>query len=152
MANAQLCAPDWEQWRRPGIVNYPDKRSFSDTLVKMLSTPEEERLKAMTPAERDLTQLRQRLDPLQTTVIITGAATESAALHRYLGEMDANNIFAKAELDSFASVDNGKGGALMQFRATLVVRPGYGQAGGPTAPPKKDVAQNHREQPPKTSP
>jgi len=113
---------------------------------------EEEKLKAMTPAERDLTQLRQRLDPLQTTIIITGAATESAALHRYLGEMDAKDIFAKAELDSFASVDNGKGGAIMQFRATLVLRPGYGQAGGPTAPPKKDVAQNHREQPPKTSP
>ncbi len=49
---------------------------------------EEEKLKSLPPAERDLAKLRARLDPLQTVVILAGTATESrraAPLHRRLG-------------------------------------------------------------------
>ena len=73
--------------------------------------------------------------------MLGGTATESAALHRYLGVLDATDIFDKAELDCFNSVDNSKGGAALQFRAVLAVQPGYGQPGGPAGPPKKDLAQ-----------
>ena len=66
----------------------------------------------------------------------------SAALHRYIGDLDATDIFDKAELDCFNSMDNNKNGAVLQFRAVLAVQPGYGQPGGPTAPEKKDIAQN----------
>ena len=103
---------------------------------------EEERLKSLAPAQRDLTKLAARLDLLQTVVVLTGTATEIAALHRYIGDLDATGIFKKAELDCFNSIDNGKSGAVLQFRAVLAVQPGYGQPGGPTGPENKDVARN----------
>jgi hypothetical protein len=109
---------------------------------------EEEQLKLLTPAQRDLLKLTDRLDRLQTVVILTGTATEVAALHRYIGNLDATDIFDKAELDCFNSIDGNKSGAVLQFRAVLAVQPGYGQPGGPTAPEKKDVAQSNKIQKP----
>jgi hypothetical protein len=108
---------------------------------------EEERLKSLAPAQRDLAKLTGRLDPLQTVVVLTGTATEIAALHRYIGNLDATDIFDKAELDCFNSIDNSKSGAVLQFRAVLAVQPGYGQPGGPTGPENKDVAQNKMPKP-----
>jgi hypothetical protein len=37
---------------------------------------EEDRLKSLTAAERDLAKLSAQLDPLQTVVVLTGTATE----------------------------------------------------------------------------
>jgi hypothetical protein len=108
---------------------------------------EEEARKALPPAERDLLRLRAQLDPMQTAVILTGTATESAILHRYIGELDATDIFDKAELDCFNSLDNSKGGTAIQFRAVLLVQPGYGQPGGPTSPDKNYVAQSNTKKP-----
>jgi hypothetical protein len=112
---------------------------------------EEDRLKSLTPAERDLAKLAGRLDALQTIVVLTGTATEVAALHRYIGELDATDIFDKAELDCFNSVDGNKagggGGPMLQFRAVLVVQPGYGQRGGPTGPEKNHVVKNYVRKP-----
>lgn len=102
---------------------------------------EEERLKSLAPAQRDLAKLRSRLDPLQTVVVLTGTATEADALHRYIGELDATDIFDKAELDCFNSIDNSKTGAVLQFRAVLAVQPGYGQSGGPGSSEKEDFSQ-----------
>ena len=98
---------------------------------------EEEQLKSLPPAQRDFLKLTDRLDRLQTVVILTGTATEAAALHRYIGDLDATDIFDKAELDCFNSIDNNKSGAVLQFRAVLAVQPGYGQPGGPTGPGKE---------------
>jgi hypothetical protein len=98
---------------------------------------EEEKLKSLPAAGRDLAALRARLDPLQTVVVLGGTATESALLHGYLGALDATDVFDKAELDCFNRVDNSKGGAALQFRAVLAVEPGYGQPGGPAGPPTK---------------
>jgi hypothetical protein len=108
---------------------------------------EEETRKSLPPAERDLMRLRAQLDPMQTVVILTGTATESAILHRYIGELDATDIFDKAELDCFNSVDSNKGSTAVQFRAVLLVQPGYGQPGGPTGPDKNYVAQGNTKQP-----
>ena len=102
---------------------------------------EEERLKALAPAQRDLAKLRSRLDPLQTVVVLTGTASETDALHHYIGDLDATEIFDKAELDCFNSIDNSKNGAVLQFRAVLAVQPGYGQPRGPSGSEKKDFAQ-----------
>lgn len=96
------------------------------------SKAEEDKLKTLTPAERDQKKLSSRVDPLQTVVILNGSAIDVAALHRYIGELDSTDIFEKAELDSLNSVSNGKGGDELQFRAILSVQPGYGQPGGPT--------------------
>lgn len=106
---------------------------------------EEERIKTLAPAQRDLAKLRSRLDPLQTVVVLTGTATETAALHRYIADLNATEIFDKAELDSFNSIDNSKTGATVQFRAVLAVQPGYGQPRGPKGPEKKDLAQINAE-------
>ena len=108
---------------------------------------EEDARKALPPAERDLMRLRDQFDPMQTVVILTGTATESALLHRYIGELDATDIFDKAELDCFNSLDSTKGGAAVQFRAVLLVQPGYGQPGGPTGPDKNYVAQSNTNKP-----
>jgi hypothetical protein len=108
---------------------------------------EEENRKLLPPAERDLAKLRARLDPLQTVVVLAGTATEGAILHRYIGDLDATDIFDKAELDNFNSVDNSKGSAVLQFRAVLHVQPGYGQPGGPASPDKKDFAQTNVQKP-----
>jgi hypothetical protein len=108
---------------------------------------EEERLKTLAPAQRDLTKLRGRLDPLQTVVVLTGTATETAALHRYIADLDATDIFDKAELDSFNSIDDSKTGAVLQFRAVLAVPPGYGQPRGPGGPEKREIAQTNAGKP-----
>jgi hypothetical protein len=107
---------------------------------------EEEKLKALTRVERDFAKLTARLDPLQTVVVLTGTATDVAALHRYIGGLDATEFFDKAELDCFNSVDS-KSGEVLQFRAVLAVQPGYGQPGGPTGLEKKAMAQNKIQRP-----
>jgi hypothetical protein len=107
---------------------------------------EEEKLKTLTPAERDYAKLTARLDPLQTVVVLTGTSTDVPALHRYIGSLDATEFFDKAELDCFNSVDN-KSDAVLQFRAVLAVQPGYGQPGGPSGLVKKDLAQSKIQRP-----
>ena len=84
---------------------------------------------------------------MQTVVILTGTATDSAILHSYIGELDATDIFDKAELDCFNSIDSSKDGAALQFRAVLLVQPGYGQPGGPTGPDKRNLAMTHAQKP-----
>ncbi len=106
---------------------------------------EEDAQKTLSPAERDLAKFRARFDPMQTVVILTGTTTEIAVLHRYIGDLDATDIFDKAELDCSSS-DPGKGGTI-HFRSVLLVRPGYGQPGGPTDPDKKDLAQTNVRKP-----
>jgi hypothetical protein len=92
---------------------------------------EDEKLKSLAPAEQDLVKLRRRLDPMQTTIVLAGTVPESSLLHQYMGDLEALDIFEKAELDCVNSVENNKGGASFQFRAVLAVQPGYGQPGGP---------------------
>ena len=115
----------------------------SDT-AKVPTDPkaEAEKLKAMPPAERDLLKLTGKLNPLQTTVVLVGTANEIAALHRYIGDLDADEIFEKAELDCINRIDNEKFGGGLNFRVLLTVQPGYGQPGGPTRSAKGTVAQS----------
>ncbi len=82
---------------------------------------------SLPPALSDLAKLRNRIDPTRTVVVLTGTAAESAALHRYLGKLDAEEIFDRVELDRFDNVVDGRGGKSLRFRAVLAVQPGYGQ-------------------------
>jgi len=83
-------------------------------------------------AIRDLERLREEFDSGQTIVTITGVTTESAALHQYLGALGRDALFSKSQLQSIeADTDDP---ARIRFRAMLVVRPGYGQPDGPSAP------------------
>ncbi len=102
---------------------------------------EQERLKSIPPAERDLEKIRDRVDAMKTIVVLTGEAKDSAALHRYLSELDGVDLFDNAELDSLSEKEGEKREAAVQFRAVLDVRPGYGQPGGVAGPKQKAVVQ-----------
>ncbi|HUT09061.1 MAG TPA: hypothetical protein VMY42_01065 [Thermoguttaceae bacterium] len=119
---------------KPQEAEPTERRSRSETKA------EEEKDKLLPPAERDLKRLRQQYDKMQTLILLSGTASESAALHRYLGALGAGSLFAKVELDSIESVATGQSNQL-EFHATLIVRPGYGQADGPSGPPKNALAQ-----------
>jgi hypothetical protein len=111
----------------------PQGRAQSQRRSRTKSEAEDGELAKLPPAVRDLKRLRDECDTTQTVVLISGMTSESAALHRYLGELGRASLFTKADLDSLESAENDPAGTL-QFRATLVVRPGYGQPGGPTIP------------------
>ena len=98
---------------------------------------EEEQLKSLTPAQRDLLKLTDRVDRLQTVVILTGTATEVAALHRYIGDLDATDIFDKAELDCFNSIDNNKNGRRAPVPGRAGRPTGLRPAGRPHRPRKE---------------
>jgi hypothetical protein len=86
---------------------------------------------SLLPAERDLAKLRDRTERTRTIMVLMGTAAGSSALHRYVGDLDALEIFDNAELDWFESV---KGGQSVRFQVVLGVQPGYGQLGGPARP------------------
>jgi hypothetical protein len=105
---------------------------------------------ALPPAGRDLKQLRDTCDRQQTMIAISGIATDSDALHEYLGRLAHSRLVAKAELVSIEReperggmppADGQPGLAeTVRFHATLTVKPGYGQPGGPTGahPPEPE--------------
>lgn len=101
---------------------------------------EDDEVDKLPPAARDLRRLRDEFDKATTVVLISGTTGDSGVLHRYLGALGRASLFTKAELDSLESAEDGPA-RTPEFRATLVVRPGYGQPGGPTRPKKIGVTQ-----------
>lgn len=95
---------------------------------------------AVSAAERDLADLRQQSDAVRTALRVAGTTGDSAALHRYLGTLARNSLFHKAELESIESTQSHDPGGV-RFRATVVVRPGYGQPGGPTGDEEEALAR-----------
>lgn len=91
----------------------------------------------LSPARRDLEQLRGEYDARRTLVAVTGVTGDSAALHRYLGNLGKKYLFSKVELRSIEALP-GAAEERLRFQAVLTVRPGYGQPGGPNAPPADD--------------
>jgi hypothetical protein len=118
--------------------------ALSERRTRADSAGEGAQLKLLPPAVRDLTRLRDEFDKLRTVVLISGTSGDTAALHRYLGELGNASLFSRAELDLLTGAENQPAGTL-QYRATLVVRPGYGQPGGPTGPEKGGLAQTGRQ-------
>lgn len=112
--------------RTPPEVRGPaERRSRSDEQA------EEARRAAMPPATRDLNRLRGEADPARTVVSVEGVTRDSAALHRYLAALEKCEMFSKAEL---VDVESSPAQTGLRFSLMLVVRPGYGQPGGPTPP------------------
>jgi hypothetical protein len=108
---------------------------------------EEEKLAKLPPAHRDLKRLRDEYDRQQTLVRLVGTTEDNVALYRYLRELGECNLFAKVELQNIGRLE-GAQGATLRFGATLIVRPGYGQPGGPAAPePAADMAKVKAEAP-----
>ena len=66
---------------------------------------------------------------METVVRISGTTSRSSAVHGYLSELGSVPLFSEAELDWIESSEAGPNRP--RFDAFLVVRPGYGQPGGP---------------------
>ena len=111
-----------------------------------MAAPSADQQKSLLPAERDLQALQSQCEGRQTVVILIGTTTDSSALHHYLDEMQSNFLFSKVELASVTSAGE-PSTAEIQFHAKVVVKPGYGQPGGPTDEQKTPLPQG----PPKTT-
>jgi hypothetical protein len=96
------------------------------------------------PACLDLQALREEIDRGVSEVVIRGTALESGALHGYVASFNQSSLFASAKLKSVESAkDERLAGS--QFELLLVIRPGYGQSGGPgTARPPAGIEQAAR--------
>ena len=92
-------------------------------------------------AKRELRQLRQDNDDRPRILILSGITTDSAALQQYLLVLGKSELFVKTELGSLEADTADRPGA-MHFIARLVIRPGYGQPGGP-AMTKYPIANVH---------
>lgn len=108
--------------------------SADERLSRADREAESERRAALPAAARDLEALRSQFDKRQTIVTIAGLTTDSAVLHRYLGELSRRGLFAKAELDA---IESDPASGKLRFRVSLAVRPGYGQPGGPAPAPSQ---------------
>jgi len=137
----------------PGEVAFQEVQILRQVATASTPTPsrsaaeiksEAEKSKSLPPAGRDLEKIRDRADAMHTVVVLTGTATDGAALHRYLSDLDVEELFDKAELDSLSSTDNEKQRGAVQFRAVLSVRPGYGQPGGPDGTEKTDAEHRNK--------
>ena len=91
---------------------------------------EKAQLAAMPPPSRDLSRLRQEYDPMQTVVRLQGVTVDIAALHQYLATLEKADLFTKVSLVTLEKTGEQES---LRFQIKLVVRPGYGQAGGPMA-------------------
>ena len=85
--------------------------------------------KSPSPA-RNLKRLRGELDGGRWVVSLTGAATDLAELHAYLAALEHQRLFSKVELVSIESPHSAEA-ANSRFSVRIVLRPGYGQPGGP---------------------
>jgi Tfp pilus assembly protein PilN len=86
--------------------------------------------KKLDPAERDLHQLCDETASRETTLVLSGITSDTAALERYLVALGEAKLFVKVELTSLEANHEEQQGT-WRFSARLGVRPGYGQPGGP---------------------
>jgi hypothetical protein len=94
-------------------------------------------------AQRDLETLRHDNEGRPRLLVLSGVTTNSAALQQYVLALGQSDLFLKTELSKLEADSADQTGS-MHFTARLVVRPGYGEAGGPPIPrdakSAKDVA------------
>ncbi len=114
-------------------------RRLGESRLPLDRAAEEARRSALPPASRDLKRLRDECDPAQIVVTVTGATTETAVLHRYLGELGKQRLFSKVQLRSIETDEAGR--QQTRFSAAIVVRPGYGQPDGPRGPDRRHDVQ-----------
>lgn len=84
---------------------------------------------ASLPAQ-DLERLRAENDESRVVVLIVGTTQDVGSLHEYLGQLAGSRLFQKVELGSIETSASSSDPS-SQFTARLIVRPSYGQPGGP---------------------
>ena len=104
----------------------------------------------LTEVQTDLKELLDQTSQSTYAVILSGTASETADVHRYLGELGRNWFFNKVDLLSVESNESPTPGASnateqpivqsVSFRARMTVRQGYGQKHGPVPQPPAPAA------------
>lgn len=84
-------------------------------------------------AKRDLQTLRAENDSIPSVVTISGTTTDASELQVYVAGFNRSPFFVNAKLESLESLKGIDGPPTSRFELQLVVRPGYGQPGGPVA-------------------
>lgn len=88
---------------------------------------------ALSNARQDLQGLREQCDGKRTTMSIIGMAASNEDLHAYVAALGQSPLVAEAQLKGLeAETEAGRTGH-SRFTLHLVLRPGYGQSGGPQA-------------------
>jgi Tfp pilus assembly protein PilN len=88
--------------------------------------------------QRDLKELRDRLDGGRWSVSLRGTAEDTADLHSYIAGLEQQPLFSKVQLLSIETHESASS-TECEFSAQITIRPGYGQPGGPE-PTKLDEA------------
>jgi len=123
-------------------IHQDDSRSGARSAVRTLPIVEGE--SKISPASRDLQELRGANDSTPTVIHIRGTARDAVELNEYVAALGFYPIFKSAKLTSLEAVNDdvehmpdGKHelpAKLFQFDILITVLPGHGIPGGPTAP------------------
>ena len=95
-------------------VEAPTGRAQAGT-AKLDSKAQQDEQAKLPPATRDLKRLRAECDQSQTTATLTGATSDSAALHHYLAELGKNKLVAKVQLRSIERTKGDQAAALLSL-------------------------------------
>ena len=103
-------------------------------------TSEEEAAKKA-DAEADLNELRAALEASELLVSLEGITKDQPALHVYLQSLAGSKLFTKAELTSIEALTGADDAGEAKFAVRIVVRPGWGMPGGPSAEEAEPVEE-----------
>ena len=98
------------------------------------------------PPAMDLAQLQRERDAAATYIYLLGCAQNQNELHEFLHLLTGDKLFASVELISVESLRAERELQGYEFQARIKLRPGYGQAGGPSGPEESSsetVAADH---------
>jgi hypothetical protein len=95
------------------------------------STADEPDTSTWPAARQDRYRLQSETDPGIVVVHLEGATTDPAALHHCIGQLGGSPLFTRGEV-TLIETDRHPTANRFRFEARLVVRPGWGQPGGPT--------------------
>jgi Tfp pilus assembly protein PilN len=109
------------------VANHLPNKSKDDAEAKKLD-----------PAERDLRHLREEAAARDTSLVLSGITSDTAALERYLVALGEEKLFVKVEMTSLEANAEQRSGT-WRFSARLRIRPGYGQPGGPESTDTKSA-------------
>jgi len=92
--------------------------------------PDEAELKKLSPARRDLDRLRRDADRRATIVWIEGLTDDAANVYQFAHKLGLTPPFASVKLETVENQGE-RGLRRTSFRLRGLLKPGYGQPGGP---------------------
>jgi hypothetical protein len=95
-----------------------------------LAVSAENAVQTLNRPQRDLKELRDRLDGGRWLVSLRGTAEDAADLHSYIAGLEQQPLFSKVQLLSIETHES-TSSTESEFSAQITIRPGYGQPDGP---------------------